>query len=336
MKVLSDYYQEYTQNTDSFYYKIRIELEHLNDETKCKSFISNTLQEAKKGQKPISKLYRKISGVRIKHIVSCYIFGAIIYFENENIKNAIDSYFTEKKIGDPKENNEDKFKYIWFLICFYHDIGYAYENGQEIMPDDIFHSLATKKHYRYNCVPQEIYSLKLLECYDSFIRCRFSKQRDHGIAGGLKMYQELSDLMEENKGNEHFPKYLKKYFSLASWIIACHNMFYIGDNDDNFGCYKCKGLNSLIRNTSDSYPITLNEYPLFFLFSIVDSIEPIKTFNDLSILDKIFCDLENMEFNLSGLCSPQKKEYRKKICNLEKWLTKVSKKESEDIYKIEL
>lgn len=150
------------------------------------------------------------------------------------------------------------------------------------------------------------------------------------------MYKDLSNLLKEKEGDERFPPYLDIYFSIASWVIACHNMFYIGDNDDNFDCYKCKGLNSLIRNTSDSYPITLNEYPLFFLFSIVDSIEPIKTFNDLSILDKIFCDLENMEFNLSGLCSPQKKEYRKKICNLEKWLTKVSKKESEDIYKIEL
>lgn len=331
MKVLSDYYQE----LDLFYYGNKIDYYWLNDGKECKSYIQETLRRADKNKISVSKLYIRLSDERCRHILSCYVFGTIIYLTNEKIRNAVDSYIGTKNNIDKDNSKTEKFEYLWLLICFYHDFGYAYENGQRRMNENTFRSLLELPS-SFDCVPADIYTPELLENYDDFIKCRFAKQHDHGIAGGIKMYKDLSNLLKEKEGDDRFPPYLDIYFSIASWIIACHNMFYIGDNDDNFDCYKCKGLNSLIRNTSDSYPITLNEYPLFFLFSIVDSIEPIKTFNDLSILDKISCDLENMEFNLSGLCSPKREEYKKKICNLEKWLTKVSKKESENIYKIEL
>ena len=246
----------------------------------------------------------------------------ILYHNNSILQKYIKKYLL--KYPQRNETEEQRFAYLWMLICLFHDNGYAVENGEINVSQDDFKTYYKK--FPKNIGLPRLYSKKVLKRYYKYKECKRG-QKDHGIVCGLKIYTDLCDLREEKEKvdtSHYWGKELEKDFAIISWIIACHNIFFIDENDINFKCYTCKKLDKFIRKESDSYPISIKAHPIFFLFCLVDSIEPIKVFDNIDALENIHCDIASMKFDFSKICFDKGVEYENKVLGLKKWLVNVS------------
>ena len=171
----------------------------------------------------------------------------------------------------------------------------------------------------------EIYTKEIITNYQKYRLCRWNV-KDHGIYGAKVFYDEMCKLREENekKSSNHFwGKELEKIYHLAGWTILCHNIFFITENDPNLSCYKIFNLDDFIGEFKRE--ILLKKHPLLFLFSLVDTIEPLKTLKHLPNLSKvnISFNTDSIEINCKDLCIPFKTVYKDKIYSLDSWLTNI-------------
>ena len=70
--------------------------------------------------------------------------------------------------------------------------------------------------------------------------------------------------------------------------------------------------------------ISQKQHPLFFLLCLVDSIEPLKTYSDRSMLDSIKLDIQSDKILVqidTIPCPCIKTTYMNKVLNLNDWLT---------------
>jgi hypothetical protein len=76
--------------------------------------------------------------------------------------------------------------------------------------------------------------------------------------------------------------------------------------------------------------IKLEKHPFLFLFSIVDTIEPLKTLKHASNLSKvkIIFNADSIEFDCNRLYVPFKTEYVNQIISLHSWLTNTKERKS--------
>lgn len=302
----------------------------LNNSAKDPSTVLDALKALKENE--TSGKNRELRG-RLRHIVSLFFFGHVFYQNIPIIKTEIQNQFKQfVKNGMFKETDDiqQNFSFMWFLLCMFHDLGYAYEKKLIPSQDD---SNSLDKPVGF--LPP-IYSTENIEKYANYRHCVFGCD-DHGIYGGKVFYNEMLDIGNEIAKNEklkkRFEKGVEEIYQYAAWVIACHNIFYNSGDDEYTQCYKCMGLSDFIK--SKSRCLTLKNNPLLFLLCLADSIEPTKALvSKDGKVDKDICknliigfnEKKNLiKFDLSEItCKEAVDRYRKNIEGLNAWLVDVS------------
>lgn len=223
---------------------------------------------------------------RAIHTVSTFFLG--IYITN-SFKIDIHS----------KNELNMNFKYYWFLICLFHDVGYVYEKDfqckrLQITAQEGLAGLQRILHLRYfggDCYLT--YSRKVINEYlKKRAQCQKEGENikagkiDHGIAGGLLIYNELHKMFEtswenrnylnsfyrddfhiDNNGRElhvsskHFPVYAQ----IADAIMA-HNIW--------------------LTNLPERHEFRISQNNQYlFILALADTIEPLK--RELDFVDSI-------------------------------------------------
>lgn len=264
-----------------------------------RKFVELFLEYSNKTDRIIDDL-RLSDPTRFLHIVTNYFIGILLYEENEKIRSAIDTQI--RKITPSEDVSIDNsFKYFWFLICFYHDVGYCYENNN----NDTIKSLKTinsdlriksrlKKLLGVPKIFQNIglkYLTYRLRCFGVF---------DHGIVGGMLVYDRLIKIFrhyQKTYGNMkksfdyknlRWSESMFPYFRLIASVIFTHNIWLKNVNVDpksEINLYMYYGLDKLVI-TNSRRTISLYRHPMLFLLGFVDSIEPTKRYG-IKFLQKI-------------------------------------------------
>lgn len=330
MKNLEQLYKELMDDSEKwrYYDDLQANFEELFIRNKCEEFIIHTLT---KGRKDILGIFtnsiKSLSIMRKQHIVSSYFLGILIYHSNIIIRDLVDSQI--KKLNSNKWNEplDKKFYYIWMLICLFHDLGYAIEENQNNY-ESIKELLKNNKIKKPRYIPKT-YNKSLLKRYWDYRWCRWNVQ-DHGIIGGLRFFKEICNLREQmdddNDKEHHWDKELVNDYACAAWIIACHNIFTTKVGSEYECCYKHFHLDNLITS---EHLIRIDNHPILFLFCLVDSIEPIKTFGDCSYFDKVTMHInthDQIELELDKLPNGIKSKMIKIGLGLNDWLTSSEKK----------
>lgn len=232
------------------------------------------------------------------HVVSLYLLG--LTFQDSMsalIKEEIGHFILSHDWYD--------YKYTLFLTCLYHDIASNIECGK--IPAN---PTEQKKHLTYylgdNNIQYTIFDRELSgDTYHPRLSASLVKnyfyyrascgECDHGILGGYYLFDRLYKNFLKNTRNgvstdnllrrkEHIP-----HFAYISDAIICHNIwtaqsFDISESDrpkieKSIETYKCFGLSPLIYKSSEDR-LKFEEYPLQFLLCLLDTIEPIKRFNE--------------------------------------------------------
>ena len=333
MKRLDQLYKELMGVPEKwrYYDGLQANFEELFIRNNCEEFILHTLM---KGHKDKIGLFtdsiESLSIMRKQHIVSCYFLGLLIYHSNQLIRDLVDNQVKKLNSNKWEESLDKKFYYIWMLICLFHDLGYAieeYNNNYESIKE----VLKTNKNFTKPRYVPKIYNKTLLQRYWDYRWCRWNV-KDHGIIGGLRFFKEICDLREQmDDGNDtehHWNEELVNDYACAAWIIACHNIFTIKEGSEYEYCYKHFHLDNLITS---EHVIKIENHPILFLFCLVDSIEPIKTFGDCSYFDKITMHInpyDQIELDLDKLPNGIKRKMIKIGLDLNDWLTFSENKEN--------
>lgn len=266
----------------------------------------------------------QIDDARCAHIVFTFLLGVFIYDKAKAIKDTVDIK-VRKLLEDARH---DDFPFLWFLICLFHDLGYAEENKKENSKAELCW-VCDKKLEKCAGVPQ-LYE----DSYLRYFHYRKTEHNvtDHGIYAGLKMYEDLCRIQKEQK--EHNPNEdvwrdeLVPLYNLASWVVLAHNIWFTKDTKlETCALYKKYSLDELILETESgsikNYPIKLSEYPVLFLFCLVDLIEPMKRIGNLECCGKIEIGIRNnkiiVESDMDCFCG---EHYLQSIMSANDWLAK--------------
>lgn len=293
------------------------------------NYIQRILSSYGKGILNITKMLDGLTKERVKHIISMFLMGKLLYESVGIIKEAmnkfINSYqlFPDTQIG----NTQEKFDFIWMLTAFYHDVGYILENNEVVCMQKI------KSLTSYN-YPMEYGKQFIPECYDkdllnSYAWYRFivSKKCDHGVVGAQNFYNEL---ISANYG-KRIPTY--NVYEVVCLCIACHNVWF--PNDDTISTYKVFGLKKLAdayENATDKKirVINLQEHPLLFLLSLADNIEPSKKSCSLDWMNNVCFDFSETNKNITIKNVSNDKKYLNSVLQLNSWLVDVKQNSNDE------
>ena len=269
-----------------------------------------------------------ISTVRCAHIIFTFLLGLFIYKQSEPFKSAIDKT-TERLLTNAGHPND--FPFFFFLICLFHDLGYSEENKQQNSRIRVDWVNNQKKLAAFDGVP-ELYS-KIYRQYFLYRKIEHGKT-DHGIYAGLKMYEDLRKIQKEQKKNHQdedvWRDELVPLYNFASWVVLAHNMYFTKDTQlETCALYKKYSLDDLILETEGgsikNYPIKLSEYPVLFLFCLVDLIEPMKRIEKIECCDEIDFEIGEDKLRISSklecVCI---KKYFKDIADAVDWFADVN------------
>lgn len=213
---------------------------------------------------------------RVEHTNSVFFLGCLLY-NNTILKNEINFYRPNNKV-------RDEFYFIWFLTSLTHDFGNQIEKNMiekfNKLDNDIKSFKKHIKHYtNYYDLSEEIEenlvsnNMKiLLNNMSKYYKCRIDgklgrtekKKIDHGIASGLILFNALKNIR------------IKKQKKL----------------------YQEYRMEDLILDNGKISKLSIKEDPFLFLFSIADTIEPIKSFdrvNNRFVLENIFVKFNDDE-----------------------------------------
>ena len=229
----------------------------------------------------------KFSPERVCHTVSAFIFGVLI-------KNRLT--LSMKTLPQVCDDYNKSFIYFWSMVCLSHDITYSIENNSSeyINKCKSIEDFIKCFNIKYNLLDKSQYS-SLFKNYYKYMIDTFSRI-DHGLTCGLIIYDFL--MCEYNKHLEikkQKPgctlvtqddwKYSKHYPSHALKIaetIARHNLWVASDNKRDI--YKKYNLLELIPKTEKFFKISYTENDsLLFLLGLVDTLDPIKCFDEIAL-----------------------------------------------------
>lgn len=346
MKTLKELYEEILKNQDLNYYHIcewSNQLSSILTDIDAKNFIHSIINKGKKESTEINKMIETIDSQRCLHIVSTYLLG-ISFYSNPYIKLCVDVELQNLPTSDTKMI--DRFLYVWFLICFFHDLGYAYEE------EKLLYTLPYKKQLIYKSCNQyvpDIFDSTLIRNYKRY-RSQCMCTKDHGIYGANAVYKELIGHLAENHRNKGTNKKsdigvifnwnpnLIRVLRCISNIIAIHNIFFISTRDHAVKCYRHHELDKLIYSGEVLNPrvITLKKHPLLFLFDLVDSIEPLKSLNNIEQLKEIQIEFLDNESTIYIHCpgNADYEKFRERIVGIKSWLTDVEGEKEDTLFKI--
>lgn len=301
----------------------------LDIETLGVFFIRDKLFLYGKGTLDVTKLFDKIPENRIKHIISMYFMGLLLYKESSVVKESMDKFMLNYRLFPNDDKTlEEKFEFLWMLTAFYHDVGYAYENEHVMCPSQI----QQISSYTY---PFRSDSSYIPECYDDALLNTYSWYRyitsgkcDHGIVGAQKFYDDIC------KAESYGRLKLHRVYRAVCLCIACHNVWF--PDNDTVGIYKAFGLKKLVDEFQKTVEgkvriIRIEEHPLLFLLSLADNLEPCKRVGSLAILDSISMDFSEDSITVRTVNNNCNQSYMNSICQLDAWLTDVEYKRINEI-----
>lgn len=292
------------------------------DVDSCYSFIQEYIQSSKKER---TLLYSGIEYLkekdkdRLRHIVSTFLLGLIFFKNCKDCHKAVIDELKRFGIFESKEDREIErhFVFMWFMISIFHDLGYRYEKeGKDL------------EEYRLSKNKGAVPSLYNHLYRKYYINYRNSK--DHGVSAGV-LFDESIPLIRRERYSEdpnEWDDKLDEVYHYVAWIIACHNIWFIRTEDgEKIQEYRQKGLSKLILSTEKEnghykeYPISFQKYPLFTLFCLVDTIEPIKSTSAFSEID---IQIENEKIIISS----NDTNYMRRVKGLNDWLLIVENKDN--------
>ena len=290
------------------------------------------------------KSLNSISPERYAHILSTYLMGLQIYQKSNYIKAGINCFLQSCNLS--LEEIDRQFMYIWLLLAFFHDIGYAIE---ENLINVSLNNYSNPKNI--DAMLPAMFTDMLFNNYDLY-RKKYMNKDDHGIWGGRIMYKEVEKLRDERfqaigescRSSIYCScnglccrEQLGDVYAKVARTIMAHNIYFANnDNLNNIDDYRCMGLDSLIIKRK-KYIISFNENPLLFLFDLVDTIEPVKKIELSNVLHSIYWRTNNksVTLDLSYLNLEQKDIYSKQLADMCTWLTRVVQdKTNPDIYRV--
>ena len=133
------------------------------------------------------------------------------------------------------------------------------------------------------------------DIYDSYYNYR--EKKEHGIFAGLAFDKDMCEIRRSKEGTNEmglsWRVELEDLYHYVAWIILAHNIWMIRKDKadmDTLKKYHNAGLDDLILQLDNEglnvdYKIDFDDYPLFTLFCIVDTIEPLKSSSCLSDID---------------------------------------------------
>ena len=302
----------------------------LYSEVESRTFIKLFIKFSGKESFKFTKLIDKL-GDRAIHVVSAFLLGHYIY-NNTIFKNRIDDIINNLKESLGLQSNVT-FSFMWFLTCLFHDIGFNMEiNEFKYCTFENFEN-SNRKMPKISGVP-----ILYEKVYPKYFKYRIKEhcKNDHGIMMGHIMYHELCRLrryFEKTEKSAHlsWEKNLENIYAYCAWNILAHNIWYCNkDKACDEEIYENYGLQDLILGKDeDKYKIKFEEHPFFFLFCLVDTIEPYKRVLDFDSLDKVYLELDNETIRIStDLKCNCGKEIIKQANSLNDWLTQVTKDEN--------
>lgn len=317
----------YNSNQHSLKYEIQpsLKYEMLFDETASYNFIKNYFTRGGKEKvfkdNPYIIKYEFVLKERSPHIVSTFLLGILI---SEHLK------------FDINKNNNDKinFKYLWFLACLYHDIGYVYENDHNCahlrtVQKDGINALKDICDIKYMCNNEfKTYKKENVDLYLSN-RAICSSENigkiDHGIVGGLLLYDRLRKNFDEawNKAKINDPKVLRNDFTYKELHFSNEHYKYYAEAADAIIAH------NIWINTLNEYLTKNNKVPLegnkidknnkiAFILALADTLEPIKKYG-IFALNMISFKETKEGFDLIMPDEMKENDY-KYICNLSDWI----------------
>lgn len=223
---------------------------------------------------------------RAYHTISAFIFGILI-------KNRIT--LSMKTLPQICDDYNKSFIYFWSMVCLSHDITYNIENNSSKHINNCKSIEDFIKHFNieYNLLDKSQYST-LFKNYYKYKIDEFSLI-DHGLTCGLIIYDFLMreyhkhlEIKNQKPGctlvTQDDWKYSKQYPKHALKIaetIARHNLWIASDN--KIEAYKKHNLLELIPETKEFSKISYTETDsLLFLLGLVDTLDPIKCFDEFT------------------------------------------------------
>lgn len=313
----------------NYYRQNNLKLEDKNDVYQCADFINQFLKDGEKANIEIVKdgleWLEKHDRRRLKHTVSTFFLGIMIYtkskYVKKNIDNVIRSFIEEGKTC------EHEFMYLWFMFTLFHDLGYQYDFAPYENPQKPFKLLFDlRDEYEKKKEANDISGLNdfvpniLIEKCNAYLEYR--KGCDHGIIIGSLLYEQLRKNREFWKNqpdgerpNLSFEDKLDILFYQIASVITVHNMWFkckCNENNENPNKIDCDSEGIPLK-----YPIPSKEYPFLFLFDLVDTIEPMK---QTSILPKeLKFSIQNKKIRIES----NDAKYIQTLVDMNTWLTKV-------------
>lgn len=341
-------YAEIAQNLSRWSYYQHISesiVEKWNDNDAALNFIKKYFIDGGK-QAPVDFNIGDVSiKERARHAISTYLLGIRL----AELFKILPYGNKANEVNDPYSKDGFNFKYYWFLACLYHDVGYVYENstyldesikGKQKRINKLQDNLSALQTDGLEAI-QEICDIRYLhnrvfKTYDRSEIDLYLKGRatccnciDHGIAGGLMLYDKLRKQFEQswqnrdrqrssdrtnfwnNKtglhlSNSHFEEYAK-----AANAIIAHNIWI--DTLNEFKQHR--GISIGIKNR-----ISFHKDPLCFILSLADTIEPLKKNIGLNCI-KLGCGNDINSFIIEISVNVEKgKEYIGCLKKLSEWL----------------
>lgn len=327
MKSLYNYYKDVLKEPHWKYYDSQnwsIEpCAILGDNSAAKDFIHSIISAGKKESDKICTLIDNLELPRARHVISTYLLGITLY-QIPQIRIYVNLQLNRFDTKD--KDLSRRFLYLWFLICFFHDLGYAYELGNLSVPKDLKKPIIYKRNKELSMLP-DIYDTDIVNKYKEY-RLQCMCANDHGIVGGLVIYKEL---IQKLTPREDIIRVLKA----ISNIIMVHNIYFEKGTGNNARCYRHYGLETLLYKGNRCRKISLIDNPLLFLFDLVDSIEPLKK---LSIDDfkNVFLSYSNEQIEISFPNESNYKKIKKCIRNINSWLTDVKIEKNTGLIRIKV
>lgn len=328
MTTLKQMYEELIKSTNRWsYYSTYPYLDYqtLLSETASYEFIKNYFQCGGKEKvfqnDPLIIRHESFLKGRSPHILSTFLLGILIA-ESLN-------YDT-----NTRDSNSISFKYLWFLACLYHDIGYVYENS---------HNCTYLRMLQTDGLDavQEICNIKYLHEHEfktykkEYINIYLSNRAmcssgmagiiDHGIVGGLLLYDRLRKIFEQawkkaykndnnisrenfNYNGLFFSNAHYEYYAKAADAIIAHNVWV-----DTLNKYLAKERKQHLKENK----IDQNN-EIAFILALADTLEPIKRYG-IYILDMIYFEKSYGGFILSMPYRESADDYEY-ISNLSNWV----------------
>ncbi|MBR3730898.1 MAG: hypothetical protein IKN08_08305 [Bacteroidales bacterium] len=272
-----------------------------------------------------------LSYERCQHIVYVFLLGAGIYDKVAGIKTRIDEQI-QQYVEQFRCKSDVNFYFIWFLCCLFHDLGYVVEDADTLIDERI----AFAQGQKLIGVPKAFEKETIKNYWDYRQMCH--NKNDHGIYAGITMYKSLCNIRskqeEEHKLNRYgdlcWEKELERIYNVASWIVMCHNIWFVQEKKKRCESeiYKKFNLHQLLLNERE-YKIKMRNHSLFFFFCLIDTIEPIKRVKDYSLLEQIDVSFGEKEIiitsNLKCGCGDK---YLKDVGDLNDWLIETHREDN--------